>query len=307
MPDHRYVEFYRSRSSPELHCAIVGNVVIPGGTGSNSSTATISSGQEWTKVTQAISERGTLPGIQLTTAWRGYVGAKSFHPGTNRETIEQFREVVRKLGRTGIQSIFTALDEGSQFAEEAGFRHLQVHAAHGYLFSLLVDYRLNENASEALEGLAAWAMKQTAAGLETSIRISLRTGDPTFDEEGRGHFYEQVVSLPFDFIDVSSGFYNIDKRLIYPGRPDVLRVRRAETVSLAVRYPERRFIVSGRALLEQVPELPPNVHIGLCRDLIANPDYLTTGNGCRNSGKCHYFSRGKKHITCPQWVQQKSM
>jgi len=308
MPDHRYVEFYRSRSSPELHCAIVGNVVIPGGTGSNSSTTTISRGQEWTKVTQAISNRGSLPGIQLTTAWHGYVGAKSFRPGATRETIEQMREVVRKLGRTGIRSIFKALDEGSQFAAEAGFRHLQVHAAHGYLFSLLVDYRLNEYSSETLEGLTAWAMKRKAASIETSIRISLRTGDPTFDEEGRNRFHEQVVTLPFDFIDVSSGFYNIDKRLIYPGRSDVLRARRAETVSLAAQYPDRRFIVSGRALLKQEPELPPNVHIGLCRDLIANPDYLTNGSeGCRNSGKCHYFSRGKTHITCPQWVRQKDM
>src|SRR4051794_21735254 len=78
MPDNRYVDFYRSRSSRELHCAIVGNVVIPGGSGSNSSTATISRGSEWTKVTQAISDRGSLPGIQLTTAWHGYVGSKSF-------------------------------------------------------------------------------------------------------------------------------------------------------------------------------------------------------------------------------------
>jgi 2,4-dienoyl-CoA reductase-like NADH-dependent reductase (Old Yellow Enzyme family) len=212
------------------------------------------------------------------------------------------REVVRKLGRAEIGSALKALDKGSQFAAEAGFRHLQVHAAHGYLFSLLVDHRLNENASEALEGLTAWAMRQSAASIETSIRISLRTGDAIFDQEGRDHFHEQVMGLPFDFVDVSSGFYSIDKRLIYPGRPDVLRARRTETVSLALRYPDRRFIISGRALLEQEQELPANVHVGLCRDLIANPDYLTDGSkGCRNSGKCHYFSRGTKHITCSQW------
>jgi 2,4-dienoyl-CoA reductase-like NADH-dependent reductase (Old Yellow Enzyme family) len=186
---------------------------------------------------------------------------------------------------------------------DAGFRHLQVHAAHGYLFSLLVDYRLNEHAPEALERLTYWAARHSAAGIETSIRLSLRTGDSEFDADGSDHFHAEIAGLPFDFVDVSSGFYNIDKQLIYPGRPDVLRTRRAETIALADRFPERRFILSGRALLEPEHDLPPNLHIGLCRDLIANPDYLADNSkGCVNSGKCHYFSRGTDHVICPQWA-----
>jgi hypothetical protein len=59
------------------------------------------------------------------------------------------------------------------------------------------------------------------------------------------------------------------------------------------------FILSGRALLQVDHDLPPNLHIGLCRDLIANPDYLVDqSRGCMNSGKCHYFSRGTDHVTC---------
>jgi 2,4-dienoyl-CoA reductase-like NADH-dependent reductase (Old Yellow Enzyme family) len=146
---------------------------------------------------------------------------------------------------------------------DAGFRHLQVHAAHGYLFNLLVDDRLNENASEVRERLANWALRHTAAGIETSLRISLRSGDVKFYANGRELFHEQIAGLPFDFIDVSSGFHNIDKQLIYPGRPDVLRARRAETIALANRFPERRFILSGRALAESQQDLPPNLHIGI--------------------------------------------
>jgi NADPH2 dehydrogenase len=304
--DERFVEFYRRRSSPALHCAIVGNVVVPGGHGSNARTPTISRDPEWAELAAEIASRGSLPGIQLATAWAGYVGSRSFRSPTAEETIAGSRILVRELGRAGVASALLALDEAAGLAVEAGFRHLQVHAAHGYLFSLLVDARINERAPEVLERLTGWAVGLSAIGVETSIRISLRTGDSDFDKSGTDHFHAQLVNLPFDFIDVSSGFYNIDKQLIYPGRPDVLRVRRAETIAIAERFPGRRFIISGRALLEPEQHLPPNLHIGLCRDLIANPDFLTDrSNGCVNSGKCHYFSRGAEYITCTQWRKVK--
>jgi NADPH2 dehydrogenase len=304
-PDERCVDFYRRRSSSALHCAVVGNVVIPGGHPTNTSTPTISDAPEWKQVASAIAERGSLPGIQLSTAWEGYAGSRSFRSAAAaaRETITQSQELVRDLGRAGITSALRALGEASNLAVAAGFRHLQVHAAHGYLFSLLVDHRLNEHASEVLDWLTDWIVRHSTAGIETSIRISLRTGDTDFDAVGRDRFHEQIAALPFDFVDLSSGFYNIDKRLIYPGRPDVLRARRAETISLANRLPGRRFIMSGRAMLDREHALPLNLHIGLCRDLIANPDFLAdTSKGCVNSGKCHYFSRGADHVTCQQWV-----
>jgi 2,4-dienoyl-CoA reductase-like NADH-dependent reductase (Old Yellow Enzyme family) len=303
-PDERYIEFYRRRSSPELHCAIVGNVLIPGGHGSNLSTAMISRTPEWARVVQAIAQNGTLPGIQLSAAWEGYEGSRSFRSATPREIIERSREVIHRLGPAGVARALMALDEAAEIAVEAGFGHLQIHAAHGYLFNLLIDDRFYERASEVRERLTCWAVRQSAASIETSIRISLRTGDKDCDEDSRD-FHAQVARLPFDFVDLSSGFYNIDKRLIYPGRPDILRMRRAETIALANRFPERAFIFSGRALLQSEQDLPANLHIGLCRDLIANPDYLRNpAKGCANSGKCHYFSRGTDHLTCPQWPKQ---
>lgn len=304
-PDERLVEFYHRRSSTALHCAIVGNVLIPGGHPCNESTPTISRAPEWAAVAAKIAGRGSLPGIQLATAWEGYVGSRSFRSPTPSETIRLSREVVSGLAPAGIAATLRSLDQAADLSVEAGFRHLQVHAAHGYLFSLLIDDQINERATEVLERLASWALRCSACDIETSIRISLRTGDSHFDANGRDRFHAQIANLPFDFVDVSSGFYNIDKRLIYPGRPDILGERRAETIALADRFPDRHFIFSGRALQKPEDDLPPNLHIGLCRDLIANPDYLTgTGKGCANSGKCHYFSRGADHITCSQWAEQ---
>ena len=300
--DERLIEFYRRRSSPALYCAIVGNVVIPGGYGSNDKTPMISAGPEWETLATAIVRAGSLPGIQLATAWEGYIGSKSFRSTASHETIARSRALVRQLGRSAVVSVFKGLDEAAEIATAAGFRHLQVHAAHGYLFNLLVDDRLNEGAEEVLGLLTEWALRCSQRRIETSIRISLKSGDVVFDSDGNDRFYAQIVRLPFDFVDISSGFYNIDKRLIYPARPDLLEARRAESIDLSRRFPDRHFILSGRALLAPTGDLPANLHIGLCRDLIANPDYLLNQRkGCVNSGKCHYFSRGGDHLTCSQW------
>jgi hypothetical protein len=301
-PDERCVRFYARRSSPALHCAIVGNVVIPGGHASNGNTPEISRSASWTYLARAIADQGTLAGIQLATAWDGFVASRGFRAKNTDETIRRARELVASLGSACISALLRALSDGAAMALDAGFRHLQVHAAHGYLFSLLVDSRIYDGAAEVLLLLSEWAQKHRGLGVETSIRISLRTGDGHFDSCNTEAFQNAIAQLPFDFVDVSSGFYNIDKQLIYPARPDTLGARRAETIAFAERFPQRAYILSGRALLLPEADLPENVHIGLCRDLLANPDFLVDpARRCVNSGKCHYYSRGRDHITCPQW------
>lgn len=303
LPDERFVEFYARRSSPLLHCAIVGNVVIPGGFGSNAQTPIISANNAWRRVASAITERNAIAGIQLASAWDGYVGNRSFRSKSAPTVIEDARVLVRALSDKDQASLMNSVEHGSILALDAGFRHIQLHAAHGYLFSLLIDPRINSNAPAILDRLSIWASKLQADSVETSIRISLRTGDSSFDELGRVEFLDKIAQLPFDYVDVSSGFYNIDKKLIYPGRPDIINARREETIFFAQRHPTRSFIYSGRAMSRAATDLPHNVHIGLCRDLIANPDFLKNASqGCENSGRCHYFSRSKDNITCSQWA-----
>jgi 2,4-dienoyl-CoA reductase-like NADH-dependent reductase (Old Yellow Enzyme family) len=305
-PDERCIDFYRTRSSKELHCAIVGNVVVPEGHSSNESTPTISHSHVWTELAAEISARETIPGIQLATAWQGYRSSRSFRPSDRHKTIQRCRDLVRGMSRVQLDRLLDSFDAGAEIAWHHGFRHIQVHAAHGYLLNLLVDHRISPDVDLALHRLHGLVLRCRAEGIETSIRISLRAGDPNFDAAGRKEFYAAIAALAFDFIDVSSGFYNIDKQLIYPARPDTLETRRTETVQLADAFPTQRFILSGRALTASVNYLPDNVHIGICRDLIANPRYLSElGNGCINSGKCHYFSRGEKHIVCPRWYETK--
>ncbi|BAU89037.1 MULTISPECIES: hypothetical protein [Methylobacteriaceae] len=301
VPDRRMVDFYGARSSPQLSCAIVGNVVIPSGHASNAVTPRISNDPIWRTLAAAVTVRGTSPGIQLATAWEDYAGAISFRPKSWSETIARSREIAATVTSSRLQKLFNDLREGTELAAEAGFRHVQLHAAHGYLFSLLVDDRIYDGASDSLALVARWAEESRAAGLETSLRISLRTGDTLFDQDGTERFQDRASASPVELIDLSSGFYNIDKRLIYPSIAATLAQRWCESAAVAARHPSRNFILSGRASAS-VMTLPDNVHLGLCRDLIANPNFLDDpARGCANSGKCHYYSRGAAHVTCPQW------
>ncbi|WP_315720171.1 MULTISPECIES: hypothetical protein [unclassified Bradyrhizobium] len=303
-PDDRFLEFYRSRSSPRLHCAIVGNVTVPGGFGSNAATPHLTTASVWADLATAIRSRGTLPGIQLATAWSGYVGSRKFVSSASHVFIPWARNLVNEIGPEAIYAFLNSFDSAADIATQHGFGHIQIHAAHGYLLSLLVDNRIYRNATQVLDRLSLLSERLRRQGLQTSIRISLKSGDPEFDRIGSVEFQDTIARLPFDFVDLSSGFYNIDKRLIYPARPDVLIERLRDSVAIGVRHPMRSFIFSGRILDVDWTGIPSNMHPGLCRDLIANPQFLQQlHNGCRNHGKCHYFSRGSNHLTCARWAE----
>jgi len=304
-PDSRFLDFYRVRSTPELHCAIVGNVVVPGGFGSNTSTPTLTTEPIWIDLVTAIQTGGSLPGIQLTTTWDGYVGLRKFVAADPREFIAHARRIVERMSPEEVGTVLNSFDVAANIAMQHGFRHVQIHAGHGYLLSLLIDRRINRDATNVLNRLARLSERLRGNGIQTSIRISLKTGDPEFDSTGAIEFQDTIAQLPFDFIDLSSGFYNIDKRLIYPARPDVLTARLQESLAVGLRHPNRSFILSGRALTHNWTGIPANMHSGLCRDFIANPKFLQESkNGCDNHGKCHYYSRGGDHLTCAKWVRE---
>jgi NADPH2 dehydrogenase len=305
-PDQRCCDFYAARSGHGLHSSIVGNVVIPGGVGTNTNTAEITDDPAWRQLSDNIAAHGAVAGIQLGTVWESYSGMKSFVSRTSAIEIGRCQDLVRAISGREIKLLFHALFAGSELAIEAGFRHIQLHAAHGYLFSLLIDSRLYPRAEIVLAAVAEWATRLARFGIETSIRVSLKTGDPAFDSAGREAFMCQIASLPVNYVDLSSGFYQIDKRLIYPSLALFVRQRREEAIAIARRYGKMQFIHSGKALQVVEANFPSNLHIGICRDLIANPNYLRDkDNGCINAMKCHYYSRGEAHLTCGRWSDRR--
>lgn len=303
LPDQRYLEFYECRSSPELYCAIVGNVVVPNGHGTNVSTPVISPDPIWADLAKRINDKGANAGIQLATVWEGYAGARKFVTSTPSAVIAEGRELAARMDLEEIAEVMNSFRSGAAIAVAHGFRHVQFHAAHGYLLSLLIDRRINPLADYVINELKSLAVALTMDGVETSIRISLKTGDSDFDKSGAADFQNEIAKLPFDFVDLSSGFYNVDKRLIYPTRSEIIKERISESRQVALRHPNQKFIFSGRIGMNDWGDLPSNMHPAFCRDLIANPRFLQESeNGCSNNNKCHYYSRGEPHLTCGKWA-----
>jgi 2,4-dienoyl-CoA reductase-like NADH-dependent reductase (Old Yellow Enzyme family) len=302
LPDQRCCDFYARRSGHGLHCSIVGNVTIPDGVGTNNNTPEISSSPAWRRLSEAIASKGALPGIQLATVWKGYHGRKKFVSPSSAAEIALCKTIANEISTEDVKQLFLRLRIGTDLAAEAGFRHVQLHAAHGYLFSLLIDQRIYLCAERVLEEIREWARRIEAYGIETSFRFSLRTGDPEFDDEGKEKFSDLIASLPVSYCDVSSGFYDIDKRLIYPSLAGLLQQRQVDTLALARRHADTQFIYSGKSTWVPEDKLQQNVHIGICRDLIANPDFLQhRHDGCKNMMKCHWYSRGRDYIDCGRW------
>jgi 2,4-dienoyl-CoA reductase-like NADH-dependent reductase (Old Yellow Enzyme family) len=301
-PDERCQKFYTDRCQTGLYCAIVGNVVIPGGVPSNNRCAEISDANAWRELARGMSDNGVVPGVQLTTAWPGYKGIKKFVAEPNCDALHQYREISESMSSSDIRRIFTALHRGSKLAYQAGFRHLQIHAAHGYLFSILIDRRLSSHSDLTLRLVREWALEVASWGVESSLRFSVWIGIASIDDLHQMQWESLIASLPVNYFDVSAGFYNIDKRLIYPTLRRFLLSRRNVTLELAARNPQAQFIISGKASELIGQSVPSNIHIGICRDLIANPKFLNEiNNGCNDCMKCHYFSRGRTHLECGRW------
>jgi 2,4-dienoyl-CoA reductase-like NADH-dependent reductase (Old Yellow Enzyme family) len=303
LPTDRCVQFYADRSGHGLHCAIVGNVVIPNGHGTNNVCAHISDSMKWQQLANAISQQGACPGVQLSTTWSDYYGMKPFfkRKDENFLSASAYKNALMDISEQNISQLFEDLKQGINLAVGAGFKHIQIHAGHGYLFSLLIDNFFSKHSDFVLSELNNISHYIKSKNIESSLRFSLATGNSEIDKN-RYQLIEKIMELSFLYFDISSGYYNFDKRLIYPSSEKFLRSRHQETLKIANQFSHKEIIISGKAHRISNSDLPKNVHIGICRDLIANPNFLYNfSSGCTNRMKCHYYSRGEAQLNCGEW------
>jgi 2,4-dienoyl-CoA reductase-like NADH-dependent reductase (Old Yellow Enzyme family) len=301
LPDRECLEFYKARSGKGIGCTIIGNVVISGGYGTNDVCAEISEDSIWCELASVILKNGSIPGIQLSSTWPNYIGNKSFVSNINDKPIDEYKLSILNLNLKEVELIIANLKKSIELSIKAGFTHIQIHAAHGYLFSLLLDPTFSKYSELFLNSLAEIVENLKNRNIQSSIRFSLLSGSQKLDKE-RGDVIERIVNLDFDFFDVSFGFYNINKHLIYPESDSALKSRRIKTLYLASRFPSKNFIISGKIKKEELLGFPYNVYWGLCRDLIANPSFLLQhDDGCKNFGMCHYFSNSTPRLKCGNW------
>ncbi|WP_076876794.1 oxidoreductase [Alkanindiges hydrocarboniclasticus] len=296
--NQKFIEFYEARASEKLYCAIVGNVVIPNGFGTNERSPNLTSDKIWKELASRIENKGSIPGIQLASTWMGYKGQYSFI--SKLDNVSLYKGYASEFNENFILEQFQNLKQGTELAIEHGFRHIQLHAAHGYLFNLLIEPFFTVHYGLVLSCINDWLLLLKKHHIDSSIRISLITGDPCLDEILNIKSFIQSVKP--DFYDLSDGFYNINKRLIYPYSKNI-EERIARQIAVANQFPEQNFISSGLSYGYMMHEKNPNnLHIGICRDLIASPNFLFSDKvRCNSCSKCHYYSRARQELECPQW------
>jgi len=183
------------------------------------------------RITGFIAEHGAAPGIQLAHAarkastaapwlggrplseeqggWRGLAAPSALPFDAAYQTPDP-------LDEAGIRAIVSAFGRAAERAVEAGFKVVEIHAAHGYLLheflSPLSNRRADayggsfENRVRLLEEVAAEIRRRIPQGLPLFVRISATDwteGGWTIDDSVA--LAERLGPLGVDLIDCSSG------------------------------------------------------------------------------------------------------
>lgn len=298
-PTEECVRFYTDRSDTSIYCSIIGNVVLINGFSTNISCGYISKDRSWAKLSSGIKKNGTIPGIQLSTTYENYHGQELF---VNKDWIEYERFLISKIKNVNLSQLIHDLKASIRLCYYSGFEHIQIHAAHGYLFSILLDPFINAQIDDVIETLMEVSQYAKGLSLSTSIRVSLFCG---FDEERESSRKNVIAGLcvgEFDFVDISEGYYNYNKNYIYPTIKEELSKRWIRGTRFALENEKQNMILSGKII--RFENYPDNVSIGVCRDLIANPMFSKNSYSiCDNCGGCHYYSSGMEKMNCSKWVK----
>jgi 2,4-dienoyl-CoA reductase-like NADH-dependent reductase (Old Yellow Enzyme family) len=178
-----------------------------------------------------VHSQGAVAGIQLAHAgrkascdlpWKGGAGLKTPEQGgwpvvaPSPVPFAETSPVPVPLNEAGIEGVITAFEAGARRALTAGFKLIEIHAAHGYLLH------------EFLSPISNYRNDQYGGSLENRMRLLLRVAErlrgvipeelPLFvrisatdwveggwDIEQSVELARQLKSLGVDLIDVSSG------------------------------------------------------------------------------------------------------
>src|SRR5258706_2093578 len=183
------------------------------------------------RVVRFIHEQGSVPGMQLAHAGRK---ASTYAPAAGHGRIPEseggWSDVVapsalpftngypmpRALSLDGIQSIVSAFAAAARRACEAGFRVIEIHAAHGYLIheflSPLSNQRTDayggpfENRTRILREIVAAVRGSWPEGAPLFVRISATDWvEGGWDIQQSIELARQLRELGVDLIDCSSG------------------------------------------------------------------------------------------------------
>ena len=183
------------------------------------------------RITRFVHSQGAVAGIQLAHAgrkascdvpWKGGAGLRSPEAGgwpvvgPSAIAFDQGNPVPKELDEAGIDGVVAAFEAATRRALAAGFRLIEIHAAHGYLlheFLSPLSNRRTDGYGGSLENrmrlplrVAGAVRKLVPADLPVFVRISATDwADGGWDVEQSVVLAGRLKELGIDLIDVSSG------------------------------------------------------------------------------------------------------
>lgn len=297
---------------------MVGNVSTSWRWASNPRTIVLESSKDVPRhavVARAIQERGSLAGIQLAQCPDSLFPLKSWSQPHPDEEIQRLRRIASEPSQESLDEHMRSFVVSARLACAARFDVIQLHAAHGYLLSLLLSHRFNERKDKYRAGGPWWRdliseLRQTVDGRLLSVRLNLVYGlDDPVEDKLVGEYSALLSRLGVDIIDLSAGIYTMTRSYIYPGTREERAIPYfAAASALATELPGTLVSVAGnfRDLRDIPAGLPDNLCVSVGRALIADSRFVDKSFSgdhqairiCDRRNRCHYFSRGARHLEC---------
>lgn len=316
-PSYRLLRFHKERSSSAIGISMVGNVAVEPSGRTNDRTAVLRARDDIARfavLARAIHRRGSLSGIQVASAPTDLAPTRRWGVPDVEAEGARLREIIAAYTDEELSVNLRNFVQSISLAKLAGYDVVQVHAAHGYLLSLLLHPYTNKRRGhfslydDWFEDFLS-TLRAILGETLLSIRLSALTGLMPEKEEIEYFrtLLHRTAKTGVDIIDISAGFYTIERQLIYPGRQwagpiysrwlNVLTTGLPCLIAIAGRYTDLRTTTEP---------LPPNVLVAVGRALIADPHFATKTrneefdqiNYCTLENRCHYFSRNRPALEC---------
>jgi NADPH2 dehydrogenase len=313
--DERIIDFYKLRSGKDIDTSYVGNVAVDYDRVTNNSTAIFIEHNRdiFKKLAEIISSRGSTPGIQIASRFSEVPANKNWKANISTHVIYA-RDEILSLSDDDFDKEIQLIQKAIHYAVETGFYTIQLHAAHGYLLSRLLNRQINQRNGKYAFGCFNWLedianfTKSLSSSIILDIRFNILDGieKDTIEMDYKQFLLGKLIENGCQKISLTNGFYDVDKTLIYPIDKESVYNNLLRAVALSDKYPDTSFSIAGNMLsiISAQSKLPKNLNIALGRSLIADPNAILNFKNCKDQictfcGKCHYFSLGKESLICP--------
>lgn len=314
-PSPELISFHALRSNIYTGINYVGNVAIDAQMVTNANTLFITPGMEnFGNLAAAIEAGGSVPGAQIACLKSKYETQRKWMNKDPLTYLDYIREEIKNLDNQDIKKIITSFQTGVRQLYESGFRAIQLHGAHGYFLNNFLSPAINKRQDEfgkdrtlivreILDGIAS-----ITPNCIIDLRVSVFETEIAELNEQHLQFLDKIVAINgIDIISISNGLYNINKKMIYPGK------EYADTFMMGIlsdyvnKQPGKNWNIAGNVRdISNLLDSPENISFSIGRPLIADPDFIRKhfeGRKpeiieCIYKNKCHYFSRNASHIEC---------